>query len=123
MARIVAIDDSSFQRKMLTRIVKSEGHEVFEAADGHGGLFKIATHWPDIIITDLVMPKIGGLDILEVLHNKAIRIPVIVVSADIQESTRDRCKRLGATAFINKPIKASEVLETIRDILDSLGKN
>ncbi|MDM8541183.1 hypothetical protein QUF90_08850 [Desulfococcaceae bacterium HSG9] len=46
MVQIVAMDDSNFQRKMLTKIVKEEGHEVIEAANGHEGLFKIATYRP-----------------------------------------------------------------------------
>lgn len=120
MARIVAMDDSAFQRRMLIRMIKKEGHEVFEAADGYEGLFKIATHRPDLVVTDLVMPNVGGLDVLEVLYNKGYKIPVIVISADIQDSTKDRCKRLGAAAFINKPVKETEVQETLRNILTSL---
>lgn len=123
MARIVAMDDSNFQRKMLINIVKSEGHEVFEAADGHEGLFKIATYRPDLVLMDLVMPKVTGIDVLEVLNNKNFEVPVIVISADIQEMTKDRCKRLGAVAFINKPIKKVEVTKTLRQIVASLEEN
>ncbi|MDM8554046.1 response regulator [Desulfococcaceae bacterium HSG7] len=123
MVQIVAMDDSNFQRKMLTKIVKEEGHEVIEAANGHEGLFKIATYRPDLVLMDLVMPNVTGIDVLEVLHHKNFEVPVIVISADIQAMTKERCKRLGAVAFINKPIKKDEVTKTLREVIASLKEN
>ncbi|CAN2039924.1 Response regulator [Candidatus Magnetomoraceae bacterium gMMP-15] len=121
MARIVVMDDSNFQRMVLTKIVKAEGHEIFEAGDGREGLFKIATYWPDCVMVDLVMPNVGGLDVLEVLSNKQFKVPVIVITADIQETTRERCQNLGAAGFIIKPIKADQVRKTLHQVLDSIG--
>ncbi|MDM8541182.1 response regulator [Desulfococcaceae bacterium HSG9] len=72
---------------------------------------------------DLVMPNVTGIDVLEVLHHKNFEVPVIVISADIQAMTKERCKRLGAVAFINKPIKKDKVTKTLREVIASLKEN
>ena len=70
MAKIVIIDDSNFQRKIITKFVKAEGHETYEVANGKIGLELIATHKPDIILCDLVMPEVDGYEVLRTLQEQ-----------------------------------------------------
>lgn len=122
MAKIVIMDDSDFQRRVICKVVKSEGHEVIEGRNGLDGLYRIATHWPDCILCDLVMPEIDGFGVLNRLQSNGIDIPLIVITADVQNATRLQCQQLGAKGFINKPVDESQVLETLRLILKQDGK-
>lgn len=117
MASFVVIDDSAFQRRVVCKVVKNEGHTLVEAENGLQGLYRIETVWPDCVLVDLVMPKIDGFGLLAAMQENKIDIPVIVITADVQDTTRQQCQSLGARAFINKPINEAEVLETIRNVL------
>lgn len=110
MARILIIDDSKFQRKCLSRMLGAMGHEVTEAENGAIGLQVHEAVKPDIIISDLLMPVLDGIGLLRGLKEKGATTPVVVVTADIQECTREECLQLGAKALLNKPVTVA-VLE------------
>ena len=118
MTRILIIDDSAFQRSRVRRATKAAGYELLEAANGHEGLEMIATARPDCILLDLLMPEMGGEEFLEVFRDQGLDIPVIVLTADVQESTRQQCMELGAATFINKPMQETELLDAINRVLD-----
>jgi two-component system chemotaxis response regulator CheY len=111
LAKVLVIDDSSFQRKWIVRTVQAMGHHTVEAANGRDGLAMIDAEKPECITIDLNMPEMNGLEFLEEAKTRNITTPVIVVTADIQAATKRRCEELGAVAFLNKPFKPSE-LET-----------
>ncbi len=119
MAQILVIDDSIYQRGQIRRALEPEGYELLEAANGREGLEMVATSRPDCILLDLIMPETGGLEVLQVLHGQGSNVPVIVLTADIQERTRQQCLELGATAFINKPLQGDELVNAIKPVLDS----
>lgn len=104
MAQILVIDDSIYQRGQIRRALEPEGHELLEATNGREGLEMVDTSRPDCILLDLIMPETSGLEVLQILHDQRSNVPVIVLTADIQERTRQQCLELGATAFINKPL-------------------
>ncbi|HWR59059.1 MAG TPA: response regulator [Thermodesulfovibrionales bacterium] len=119
MARILIIDDSSYMRRMIRSILKADGYEIFEAEDGLKGLQMSRTVAPDCILMDLIMPGVDGLKILNVLHEERSNIPVIVLTADIQESVRSQCLELGAVAFINKPPRDNVLLGALKQVFGS----
>ncbi len=118
MSQILVVDDSLFQRNKIRSVLEVGGYELLEAANGYKGLEMVTTNKPDCILLDLIMPGMGGLDVLRTLHNREITIPVIVLTADIQGSTRERCLQLGVTEFISKPFEEVELLDAIRKVLD-----
>ncbi len=118
MALILTIDDSSTTRMAIRKIVKAEGHDVMEATNGREGLEIVANHTPDCIVLDLIMPEVEGMEVLKVLYERGSKIPVIILTADIQEIVREECLEMGATAFISKPMKVEELINEIRRILD-----
>lgn len=120
MALILIIDDSAYMRQTIRGILRNDGYEIREAEDGVKGLQEIKTHPPDCIILDLIMPGIDGFKILKVLSEERSRIPVVVVTADIQESVRRQCLELGAASFINKPPKEEELRAAIRNALTAM---
>lgn len=120
MARILVVDDALLQRKFLAKILTEAGHEPVVSANGVQALEIASTQKIDCIISDLLMPEMSGLELMEALAEKRSEIPLIVVTADIQESTRDRCLRNGAKAVIRKPVKADNLRTVLAEVLSSL---
>lgn len=114
MQRILIIDDSSFMRSKISNMLKADEYEIIEAEDGIKGLQIASSDPPDCILLDIIMPGMDGLKIIKTLREKGLQIPIIVVTADIQESTSRQCFNLGATAVVHKPPKEEELRDTIR---------
>ena len=117
MALVLIVDDSSTTRKAIAQIVKADGHETLEAANGREGLEIIAATPPDCILLDLIMPEVDGFEVLKTLREGRSKIPVIVLTADIQEIVHQECLELGATEFINKPMIIKDLSDKIRKSL------
>ncbi len=113
MAKILIVDDSAFQRDNLRYLLQLDNHIVLEAKNGREGLEKIAAHAPDCVLLDIMMPELDGWDVLEALRKRGARVPVIMLIADIQESTRQKCLERGAVAVMHKPVK----VEGLRNII------
>ena len=109
MPLILVVDDSAFSRGRVLAAIKSLGHRIIEAVDGQEGLKVVDEHDPDLIISDLLMPNLDGMGLLAGMRDRQRQTPVIIVSADIQASSRALCEELGAAAFLNKPFQTLEL--------------
>jgi len=119
VATILIIDDSRFTRSNIAKALRNNSYEVLEADNGVMGLDMIIKHTPDFVITDLLMPEMDGFELLENLRSRGIAVPVIVMSADIQETTRRRILELGAKTLLNKPFQSTTLLETLQNLASS----
>ncbi len=117
MSRILITDDSSSQRIILSGILEKLGHEIETAGNGQEALEKIEANPPDCMLLDNLMPVMDGLQTLEALQAKNIKLPIIMLTADIQDWLRTRCLELGASAFLNKPVKQAHIQEALEQIL------
>jgi CheY-like chemotaxis protein len=117
MAKVLVIDDSSFQRKWIVKTVESLGHSTVQAGDGQEGLDLLEQENPDCITVDLTMPRMDGLEFLANLGDRSLTTPVIVITADVQDDTRRQCEELGARAFVNKPFEPSTLQEVLGELL------
>ena len=117
-ARILIIDDSGLARRNTRRILESAGFEVDEAEDGLSGLEQYFVHKPDVVVLDLVMKGMYGHDVLVKMREMDPDARVIVVSADIQTSSRDLAASGGAVGFLNKPVNADELLAKVRALME-----
>ena len=108
--KILVVDDSLFQRKSICQILADAGYETVEATDGLDGLEKALSIHPDCILTDLLMPRMDGIELISELKAKGLAPPLFVLTADIQESKRRLCIDLGVDGFLSKPPKKWELL-------------
>ena len=117
MPTILVIDDSSFSRALNTRALKNCGYEVSEAVNGLEGLSAVQRVKPDCIILDMLMPVMDGVKFLREFRATNKDLPIIVASADIQDSRRAECEALGISAFLNKPIPAGGLVSAVEQAL------
>jgi twitching motility two-component system response regulator PilH len=117
MSRVLITDDSLLQRKTLSAIVQDEGYEIDTASNGREALEKIQTELPDCLLLDMLMPEIDGIQVLEALQSHDIKLPIIVLTADVQDWLKTRCLELGATKFLNKPVKQEQLRKALQEIL------
>ena|SRR6187402_1202207 len=116
-AKILIIDDSSLARRTLRQHLEALGHTVEEAADGSTGLERYHVGTPDVVILDMVMSGMYGLDVLSQLVAMNPEVRVIVSTADIQTSTADQVKAAGAKAMLNKPVNREKLTATLALVL------
>ena len=113
MARVLIVDDSLFQRRNVRRILKDEGHEILEASNGTEALDIIDSDDPDFVVLDLLMPNVDGIGVLTSLSDRMSSPTVIVLTSDVQDSTKKQCLNLGASMVMNKPPDADELRQAV----------
>ncbi len=116
MSRVLITDDSLLQRRTLSAIVADAGHEVATACNGQEAIEKIQANPPDCLLLDMLMPVMDGVQVLEQLESQGVKLPVIVLTADVQDWLKDRCLELGVKAFLNKPVKQDQLRQALETI-------
>jgi two-component system, chemotaxis family, chemotaxis protein CheY len=114
---ILVVDDSGLARRSARRILEGAGYDVIEAEDGLSALEQYFVQKPAVVVLDLVMRGMYGLDVLNKLREIDPVAKVIVLSADVQTSSRDLVETGGASAFINKPVQPAALLAAVEDAL------
>jgi CheY-like chemotaxis protein len=117
MALVLVVDDDVTARAFARMVLLAGGHEVLEARDGAEALDRMAERPPDCIVLDLVMPRLSGLEVMEVLGGRFESAPIVVVTASLDEEDRKRCFRLGARAFVPKPVSRETLARAVREAL------
>jgi two-component system chemotaxis response regulator CheY len=116
-AKILLVDDSGLARRSMRAILEPAGYQVVEAEDGMSALERYFLEKPDLVLLDLVMRGMNGLDVLSKLHELDGDARVVVVSADIQDSSREMAESGGASGFVTKPVERAAILKVIADVL------
>jgi two-component system response regulator HydG len=117
-ARILVVDDEAGSRTALRDLLKSQNFEVDLAADGEAALERIVELPPDLVITDLDMPKMDGMQLLGQLHERQRDLPVIVVTSAAELSSAVAAMRAGAVDYITKPVDFDELVLSIERALE-----
>ena len=115
--KIMVVDDSAMSRRTLRRILEGAGYSVVEADEGMAALELYFIEKPDLVMLDLVMKGMYGLEVLAKLREMDAGARVVVASADIQTSTRTLVEEAGASDFINKPFSTENVLGAVNSVL------
>jgi len=113
MAKILVVDDSGMSRRTLRKILEPAGHQITEAEDGIAALEHFYVDRPHLVLLDLTMTGMYGIDVLKKLREIDPQARVIIASADIQRSTRSMVEEAGACGFINKPFAVDQVLNVV----------
>jgi len=118
-ARVLVVDDEPDLIHILEFGLKAAGYQVDIAADGQEGLKKARETRPDIILLDLMLPKLDGYKVCRLLKfdERYRQIPIIILSARTQEGDQTLAKEMGANRFITKPYEFSEILAHIEALL------
>lgn len=117
MGLVLIADDSMFQRFVLKKIAAGLGHEVLEASDGEQMLELALAKKPDLVLMDLNMPKLHGLEALEAFKKRGLTARSVVITADIQHTTKARCLELGAAEVFHKPVEEGALRQAILRLL------
>ena len=119
MSRILIIDDEPDFRQMVRSFLEAEGHEVLDAESGEAGLQLFRSHPPDLIVTDIYMPGIGGLETIVKIREERPDVKIIAVSGKdgIAAATLLPDGEKGADRGLAKPFRRRDLIETIEDLL------
>jgi two-component system chemotaxis response regulator CheY len=111
--KVLLVDDSGLARRSTRRILEGAGYEVVEAEDGMSALERYFVEKPGVVMLDLVMKGMYGLDVLIKLRELDPGARVVVMSADVQTSSREMVQAAGASGFLTKPAAPDDLLATI----------
>ena len=120
MSRVLVVDDEANLRKVLAAMLRKEGHEVSMASDGEQALAEISKNKTDVVVTDLVMPKVGGLEILKSMIANHPEIPVIIITAHGTVDSAVEAIKLGAFDYITKPFEQAEIQAVVAHAKESM---
>ncbi|MCK5671480.1 response regulator [Candidatus Bathyarchaeota archaeon] len=119
MNKILIVEDELDIQKLVHRILTANGFEVFKASNGEEGLIKATTLKPDLIVMDLMMPGMSGLEVCRLLKKRQDTkdIPVIILSALNRPVDREYASDAGADKYISKPFQIDELLVAIDTLM------
>jgi DNA-binding NtrC family response regulator len=121
MAKILLIEDQSFSATIMETVLKSAGFAVVLAKDGEKGLAAFDSNRPDIVITDIVLPKVDGLEVIRTIQERAPGFPVIAITGGGNTGLYtylDKARELGALEVFRKPVTAEQLLDGIKRCLE-----
>jgi two-component system, chemotaxis family, chemotaxis protein CheY len=115
--RILIVDDAPQMLKAFRDILEAKGYEVHEAENGEEALIKYAEVKPDIVLMDILMPKLDGISATKMILQEDPRAKIIVISAVGKSGLAEECLLAGAREFIVKPFKIRELLNSINSLV------
>ncbi len=110
MAKVLVIEDEVNLQRAVERILTVNGYEVFCASDGRSALRLIKREHPDIVLTDIFMPGMEGLETIRVLSSSFPELPIVIMTGSLDNLFIDLGKRFGACEALNKPFSSDELL-------------
>lgn len=118
---ILVVDDEPFICRSLTFVLRKDNYRVLEARNGEEALAAIREHRPDLVFLDVMMPKMNGFQVTEVVRadRSLDNVKIILLTAKGQECDREVGKMAGANDYLTKPFSPSRILDRAREILGS----
>ncbi len=115
---VLTVDDSRAMRDMLRHSLAAAGFRVIQAEDGLHGLEMLAEEMPDVIVTDINMPRMDGFGFIEAVRKDETRkaLPVLVLTTEVDVEKKNRARAAGATGWIVKPFDPVKLVDAIRRV-------
>ncbi len=119
MKRILSVDDSASVRQMVSFTLRSAGYELVEAVDGKDGLGKASTAKFDLIISDLNMPNMDGIEMISAVRKLPgyAFIPILMLTTESQAEKKDAGRKAGATGWIVKPFNTEQLVAVVHRLV------
>ena len=119
MAKILLVDDESAILEIFEKRLELEGYEVITAMDGEEALAKARQEKPDLIILDLMLPKMDGYKVCSFLKkdSRSTNIPIVIVTARVQDNEQKLAYECGANAYFTKPFESAELMKKIKSLV------
>ncbi|WP_300432745.1 response regulator [Thalassolituus sp.] len=116
---IFVVDDSATMLMSVRASLEMNGFKVETASDGVQALDKLNSMSPDLIITDINMPRMGGMELIQALRamSKFRFTPILTLTTESESGKRDQAKQLGATGWLVKPVPAGDLVRIIKQVL------
>ena len=117
--RILVVEDNDLNRKLFSDLLRAKGFEVEPLADGHVVIERARAFAPDLVIMDIQLPRISGLELIEALkRDEALRtIPVLAVTAYAGKGDEDRIREAGAEGYLAKPVSIMPFLQAVNQLI------
>lgn len=114
--QVLYIEDNFHNRRLVRKILESQGYSLIEAEDGQAGLDKVREVKPPLVLLDITLPKMDGLEVLSHIRSEAelSHTPVIALTASAMRGDRERFLDAGCDDYISKPIQMRELLEKVQ---------
>ena len=119
MSTVLIVDDDDQLRKSFKKILREEGYEVLEAVSAEESIDRVAAAAPDVVVLDMRLPGMSGLDAFRTIHRIEPKLPVIMMTAYATTETAIEATKLGAFDYILKPFEIPPMLDTIRQALEA----
>jgi two-component system chemotaxis response regulator CheY len=119
MRQILTVDDSASVRQMVSFTLRKAGYEVVEAVDGKDGLGKVSSGMFSLIVTDLNMPNMDGIQLITAVRKlpKYSFIPILMLTTESQAEKKDAGRKAGATGWIVKPFNADQLIAVVQRLV------
>jgi len=115
---VLIVEDSSDLRSLFARVLQRRGFRVYEASNGREALACLLEVKPEVIVTDVMMPEMDGIELIRHLRSRpsTAEIPVVVMTAAESDEVKREARRLGAADVLAKPLEPRTLLERVNDV-------
>ena len=120
-AHLLIVEDDAEMRDLLRKVLEKEGYRISVAGDGREAIASLSRKPYDLVVTDMLMPDDGGLELLRAIRQTHPPLPVIIITAFGDWGSYSQALELGAAAFISKPLKMAELIAAIQTALAGRG--
>jgi two-component system cell cycle response regulator DivK len=124
MSTVLIIEDNEKNMKLARDVLQAKGYKTLEAVTGEDGVRLARENVPDLVLMDIQLPGINGIDAFKQLRAdaKTSRIPVIALTASVTPTDRSAINAAGFDAFVSKPINLKEFVDTVKRLVDGAGR-
>ena len=124
MSTVLIVEDNEKNMKLARDVLQAKGYRTLEAVTGEDGVKLAREQLPDLVLMDIQLPGISGIEAFRQIRGdaKTARIPVVAVTASVTPTDRSAVYAAGFDAFVSKPISLKEFLDTVKRLLDGAGR-
>ena len=121
MARILIVEDNALNIKLFCDLLEAHGHTTRAVTDSRQALDAAREFAPDLVITDIQLPHVSGLELIRMIRadDRLAEVPIMAVTAYATSGDEDRARDIGAQAYVAKPISVARFVQTVDELLES----